>query len=343
MVGGGQGNVVTAQYSFIGGGNGNTINAPMATIGGGGQHTITFTGAEGTIAGGHVNRIEAYVAAILGGHDNIVGPGGEASAIGGGRNNMIDDRLAAIMGGQNNLITPHSPHAAIGGGELNTVNASHGTIPGGDMLITNPSYAQSAMGFFNAPRGMVPVRPMAPALTNDPLFMVGNGDILAGARSNAFEVSYNGHSVVYDENGSGGAGVGLFRAAIEGATYTDNVIYGWAEVAANGTVICNDFGIASIQHPAAGVYRVTLNMTDPTGMAVIIDCGAAVATIGTGTNPGTALPLAPPVGFQCAQIFTTNIRNNIFDVFITQRNPATGDCDMGVDLPFKFHVTGRPN
>jgi hypothetical protein len=256
MVGGGQGNVVTAQYSFIGGGNGNTINAPMATIGGGGQHTITFTGAEGTIAGGHVNRIEAYVAAILGGHDNIVGPGGEASAIGGGRNNMIDDRLAAIMGGQNNLITPHSPHAAIGGGELNTVNASHGTIPGGDMLITNPSYAQSAMGFFNAPRGMVPVRPMAPALTNDPLFMVGNGDILAGARSNAFEVSYNGHSTVYGVNGTGSG-----NAAIEGATYVDNIIYAWGDIAAGGG-INSDFGVLSVTG-GGGVYDVTINITDP--------------------------------------------------------------------------------
>lgn len=353
-IGGGEMNtiIMPAMHSFIGGGMTNSIEANLATIGGGGNNLITITAPEATIAGGHVNRIESYVGAIIGGHDNIIGPGSEAGVIGGGRNNFVDARMATIGGGQLNAIPLANDWSfigggignavfnvlgTIGGGDGNVVNADRGTIPGGDLLLTNASYAQSAMGFYNAPRGAVGFRPAAGMLTNDPLFMIGNGNVGAAVRSNAFEVSYNGHSVVYHNNGSG-----VLNAAIRGATYTDNIIYGWGEIAANGGVTC-DFGVLSVQHVAnSGVYRITLNNIAPAGGATAINCGAVVATLGTGANPPAMVPANPPAGTRCAYIYTTNIQNNVFDVYITEFNPATGDCDQGVDLPFKFHVTGRP-
>jgi hypothetical protein len=370
-IGGGQNNIVQGPHSTVSGGLDNQINSgPMATIGGGANHRISAP--EATIAGGHINEVRAYVGTIAGGHNNLVGIGGDAGFIGGGRNNTVDapvttiaggwmntvsntapegtiagghnnrvdSYVGAITGGHDNVVSTTSEAGFIGGGRNNTVNARIGTIPGGDWLLTNNSYAQSAMGFANAPRGAVGFRPAPMALTNDPLFMVGNGDLSALpmiTRGNAFEVSYNGHSVVSHTNGSGAA-----NSAVTGGTYEDNVIYGWAEVDANGALICNDFGIASIAHVAGtGVYRVTLNVTQPDGVtAATINCGAAVATLGTGTDPATSMPGAPPT-LSCAYIWTTNIVNNVFDVFITQRGPGN-DCSTGTDRPFKFHVTGRP-
>lgn len=317
-IGGGESNTINpgSDWSFIGAGANNTITGPMATIGGGEGHTITAP--EATIAGGHINTVDAYVGAITGGHNNHITVTGPQGTIGGGVFNVV----AAAYG-------------TVGGGQENTVSGSHATIPGGDLLTTTVSYAQSAMGFMNAPRGAVGVRPAPGALTDDPLFMVGNGDYAGGAivRSNAFEVSYNGHSVVYDVNGSGGAGAPPFRPAIKGATYTDNVIYGWAEVDMFGNLICDDFGVASIVHMGPGWYQITLNITDPDGITPrTISCGAAVATVGTGFDPGV-----PPTD-ECYHIRTSNIVNNTFDVIINQT--LGNECHL-VDQPFKFHVTGR--
>ncbi len=321
-IGGGEMNNVNigSDGSFIGGGMNNNITGNISTIGGGEGHTINAP--EATIAGGHRNTVNAYVSAIAGGHNNTITSTATHSFIGGGLLNVAS-----------------ANYSTIGGGQENTTNGSHTTIPGGDLLRTTASYAQSAMGFLNAPRGTVGIRPATGALTDDPLFMVGNGDYAGGGivRSNAFEVSYNGHSVVYDVNGTGGA-AGPGRPAIKGGTYTDNVIYGWSEVDQDGNLICDDFGVAEISHINTGVYRITLNISDPDGVtARTISCGAAVATIGTAMEPGADEP--PPV--ECAMIRTSIIMNNVFDVYITRITPDSGDCREGIDLPFKFHVTGR--
>ena len=312
FIGGGQGNVLdNGMQSTIGGGPMNLIQAPMATIGGGANNTITAGGAEGTIAGGHVNTVESYVAAIGGGHDNIATVNGTASFIGGGRANIADADLTAIGGGQDN----------------NTIG-SHTTIVGGDFNLTDPSYAQTIAGFFNAPRGAaVGVRPTAAvvAATDLPLFMVGNGDINAAipVRSNAFEVSYNGHSTVFDQNGQGSAG--LMRPAHRGARYDDNTIYGWGCIDAAGGIV-DDFGVATVAHvPGSGVYVITLNFLDPyTGAATFAGSICPVATIGDGNCGFISVTCPPGPGV------------NAFTV--TTMNPTCGP----EDLPFTFHVTARP-
>lgn len=310
FIGGGQNNTVQSSTGTIGGGLSNTITAgiQMGTIGGGGQNTVRA--AEATIAGGHRNTVESYVSTIAGGHDNLITRNSEAGFIGGGRGNTVD-----------------APLAVIGGGQENQANGTHTTIPGGDRLTTNRSYAQSAMGFYNAPRGSMGFRPNSGtiAASNDPLFMVGNGDINAGTPSNAFEVSYNGHSTVYGTNGSGGG-----NAAIEGATYVDNIIYAWGDIAAGGG-INSDFGVASVAG-GGGVYDITISITDPLGNPITINNASITATIVDSPDGENA----------CSMITTTQmgaIGANSFRIR-TYRLTADGGC-READLPFMFKVTGR--
>lgn len=303
FIGGGQDNSVDGPHSTIAGGMINNIaGVPMSTIGGGAGHVITAP--EATIAGGHNNRIDAYVGAITGGHDNVIGPNGEAGFIGGGRNNTVDARLAAIGGGQENL--------ALG---------THTAIPGGDLLRTDPSYAQIVMGFSNAPRGVaVGLRPGAAVIagTDGPLLMVGNG-VAGGTPSNAFEVSYNGHSTVFDINGSGTG-----RSAFKGATYADNVVYGWGEVdpGVPGLVV-SDFGVASVVSGGAGIYNVTLNYLDPyTGTATLNNL-VVTATLTNG---------------YCGFISVTVPAGPGNTFVVETKDPMCNHTDMS----FMFHVTGRP-
>lgn len=308
-ISGGQGNRTEASTSTIGGGLTNTITVAgrMATIGGGAENTITA--AEATIAGGHRNRVDSYVSAIGGGHDGRITANSNAGFIGGGYTNTVD-----------------APFATIGGGQENTARGTHTTIPGGDRLTTNPSYAQSAMGFFDAPRGAMGFRPNAAtiAASNDPLFIIGNGDVNANLPSNAFEVSYNGHSTVYGVNGSG-----TVNPSILGATYVDNVIYAWGEIDAGGAINA-DFGVSNVTPYGGGVYDVTINVTDPLGNPVTLTQASITVTIVDDAGDyGCAVVTASRIGVPAPNTFTVRTYMN------------NGEC-RPEDLPFMFKVTGRP-
>lgn len=320
-IGGGQQNNLGGSFSTISGGlnNSSDVNSPAATIGGGENNTIVTNGRYSTIGGGGDNSIQDMFAVI-----------------GGGRNNSSDNTSSqsVIGGGRDNTITNNGDYSAVGGGERNNAQGSHTTIPGGDRLNTNASYAQSAMGFFNKPRGSMPVQPSAAqiAISNDPLFMVGNGDVSAGVagRSNAFEVSYNGHTSVYGVNGSGGT-----NPSITGGTFSDNVILAWAEVPAGSgppptTVTPTaDFGTLTITRTAVGVYDVPLTITDPEGNPVILSGSSVTVTIADDFF-GT---------YSCYNITATPVGAagpNTFRVRITD-----GAC-LPDDAPFMFKVTGRP-
>ena len=339
-IGGGQNNVINAgsQGSVIAGGTNNNINGPISTIGGGDGHNINAP--EATISGGHFNTVNAYVGGINGGHNNVIGTDGDASFIGGGRFNLVDAPSGAIGGGNNNIINMGTPLSFIGGGEANIVDApfstigggqgnntigTHTTIAGGDMNLTDASYAQTVVGFFNAQRGAaVGFRPNALTIagTDGPLFIVGNGDgsLAVPVRSNAFEVSYNGHSTVFDNNGQGSAG--LARPAFRGARYEDNTTYAWGDIDGTGA-INNDFGVANVMYLGAGRYRVNLNYLDPiTGVAQLSQL-AVTATI---NDPACAI----------LRIVVATGPTNFFDVYIDDLS-----CNP-VDLPFHFQVMGRP-
>lgn len=355
VIGGGTDNEIasTAFYAIIGGGAGNMLSGEVGVIAGGSSNTILSTGNKGFIGGGSGNMVRGEVSVIGGGSENAILTLANYAAIGGGESNTIANAYGAIGGGRGNEITSAALYAVIGGGLSSLADADYGTvgggaehivvagadygtisggfgnrvegeystIVGGELLQTEASYAQVAAGFYNAPRGNVPYQPSAGALTNDPLFMVGNGDVGASVRSNAFEVSYNGHSTVYHSNGMGAA-----APAIRGATYTDNVIYAWGLIDGDGTVVC-DFGVLSVNHSGPGTYEIEINLTDPEGNQIPMDCMAITATVkGDQCGLATASPNGggPPASFT---VFTHQL--------------GGGNCEFE-DMPFMFHLTGRP-
>lgn len=326
-IGGGFGNTVTGGYGAIGGGQGNQVGQMSSTIAGGQDNIINDCFDLCFIGGGLSNLISGGRSAIGGGEDNTIPVSATHAFIGSGRNNLAGAYYSAIAGGDGNNISTSAMHASIGGGEANTAGGSHTTIPGGDNLLTNASYAQSAMGFFNAPRGMVANRPVPGGLTDDPLFMIGNGDYNVGnpVRSNAFEVSYNGHSVVYDANGNTNGGG---RIPIEGGTYTDNITYAWGDIAAGGA-INSDFGVVNVANAPVGTYTITINVQDPLGNPVTLNNGSVTATVidNFGSHGCTSISVSQ-LGIPGPNQFMVRTYQGL-------------DCQP-TDLPFTFKVTGRP-
>lgn len=371
-ISGGEGNQINREYGTIAGGQDNFIDdtSPYATISGGSANNVGTGGDHSTVGGGSANNIAGpygtisgglnnaadvnSVAAVIGGGElntittngrySTIGGGGDNNiqdnygTISGGRNNTIDNTsgIATIGGGRDNIISNNGDFSTVGGGEGNNTQGSHTTIPGGDLLTTNPSYAQTAVGFFNKPRGSMGVRPNAAtiAASNDPVFMVGNGNVSggSGARSNAFEVSYNGHTSVYGVNGT-------TAPSITGGTFVDNVIYAWADVprtTIGGPVApLSNFGVQSINRIAAGVYDVTIAVTDPAGNVVALPNASVTATIVEDN-------ILSPIG--CGMIVTSHIGAaglpaNTFRLWTY--NLTSGSC-APADRAFMFKVTGRP-
>jgi hypothetical protein len=195
-------------------------------------------------------------------------------------------------------------------------NGLAAAIPGGDNL-TAQSYGQSVVGVLNIPRGnMIP----SGTPNDDPVFIVGNG--IQGTPSNAFEVSYNGHSTVFQN--TGGA-----VPVVHGATYTDNIIYAWGNVDQDGNPIC-EFRVEKIAPLGPGWYQVLMHIIDSDGNDVPLNCGSVTATIGSKNKPGNGWSDV------CRHIGVSQIENSVFDVYISDR-----ECNP-VDEFFNFKVTGRP-
>lgn len=352
MIGAGFGNELTnstsggdATNSVIGGGNSNKISDIAGFIGGGENNAIAFGGYSGVIGGGRLNEVYADGGVVGGGYTNSVQS--TQSFIGSGAFNTVQGAtdFGVIGGGTGNLIVEGSQVGAIGGGAGNRIDGTgmsyphlmHGTIPGGDNLISQ-SYAQTVLGAWNLPKGSMSGRQIIAGDTRDPIVIVGSGywddPGQTMQRFNAFEVSYDGHSVVYDENGTGTAPSG--KKAIRGATYTDNVIYSWGNavpntMAQNVNIEC-DFGVRFVQYLGIGHYQFTMAIEKPnddgTFSPMFIDCGSVTATL---------LYDASPEFMGCAFIKTTRVSGNKFDVYIFDQN-----CNH-IDMPFTFKVTGRPS
>ncbi len=327
FIGAGDNNYTENYYNIIGSGRGNQINGTFNFIGNGVFNTIsTELSAIATGADNHISSGHSFIGS---GRRNQIN--GLFSFIGSGAGNSAEADYTVIGGGIGNI--NQSIYATIGGGIGNraTNSAPAGTIPGGDNLLVQ-SYGQTAVGVWNAPRGNVPFRFGGQLRTNDPIFMVGNG--FAPGRSNAFEVSYNGHSTVYHTNGQG-------TPAIIGATYTDNITYAWGDIGWNGATIVrnSDFGVLSITRQGAGWYRVKMTLTTPTDVPTNLNAASVTASISTNAAPGGMFA-------KCRYITVSRINAaNEFDVFITEQRINAGtmmlDC-VNVDDSFMFKVTGRP-
>ncbi len=339
-VGGGFKNEAIGTKSTVGGGDNNHADADWSTVGGGLENKATHSIS--TVAGGSSNRAAREGATIGGGVENeAYGP---RSVISGGQHGLIDNlgENSVISGGYYN--TMKAAFAAIGGGSGNLVEnngtlvALNAAIPGGDNLIAQ-SYAQTVIGYYNYPAGSLTARPNR-AMTNainDPLFIIGNGDhstLPNPTRSNAFEVSYNGHSTVFDVNRT-------VRDPFYGATYTDNILYSWGRVSgATKNIVPNqEFGVVSVIPGAAiGVYKVSIRVLDPhTSAPVALTEGSVTATL-VDDEGSEETPIV------CGSITSSPIT---FAAGLNTFIVKTGSLGVGGTCApewrsFMFKVTGRP-
>lgn len=338
-VGGGyQNRIWNNTSSFIGGGYINKVEnlSDYGTIGGGYKNLINYDGNYNTIGGGKWNKIDsnADYSFIGGGDWNYIRA--DWATIGGGYWNKIttSSDFGTIAGGDTNRV--EKKWGTVGGGELNVVtsNGEHATIPGGRENIAQ-SYGQTVVGVFNRAVGSATAsdfntQPIALPKGDEPLFIVGNGK--SGSRSNAAEISNNGHLTVYDVNGSGGATI-PGRPMLKGSTYKDNVIYAWGHVNYQAAfpqyIVVSDFATAAVAHvPNTGDYVITLNITDPvTNLAYnLVDAAVTATLVDNESNEQTL----------CSFINVTRVVGNVFTVKIRYGT----DCSR-IDRSFMFHVTGR--
>jgi hypothetical protein len=347
---GGDTNSAFSKYSFIGGGDSNVTFLDYSVVGGG--HKNNSNGDYATILGGRYNNAYNTEATILNGTSNnalgyasFVGTGdtnraeGEGSFIGSGKFNIAKNFGFIGSGGGYLTIPVTGGTANVHAG--NQANAPGTAIPSGFGLIANGT-SQTVVGHYNKPLGN-PFTQFNLLQGNDRLFVVGNGRINGTdtniIRTNGFEISKNGHSIVFhndsiDEHGNP-------NPAIEGARYIDNTNIAWGNVSAAG-VLQQGFGVQSVSivtgHTA--VYRVFLNYIDPyTGLAVGIVNGSAVTvTVLDPCHQAAATPVQ--------QLPGTN--TNYFDVTVVARqlvfqppNNWVLTCDEAPN-GFMFDVLGRP-
>lgn len=366
-IGGGRFNQATTQFATIGGGDSNRISVgKWATIGGGRNNVATANhasilggvdnqanGVETSVVGGRANKADGVGAFIGGGQGNY--SGATYSVIGGGNLNSTDvqSQNNVIGGGYNNAIKDHSDFNMIGGGVDHIIYAGSGynviagggghrilanvglaSIVGGEHNIAQ-SWGQTVMGVYNVQKGNVPFHygGLFPQNFQDPILIVGNGDTNHNKRSNAFEVSYSGHTTVFHDNGP-------VDGAIKGATYTDNVVYAWGNVPMNGIPVTCGFGVKNVIKRGLGWYEIEVNTVLPfpnNTTRVNLSCASITATINSGTGPGSQHG-------QCIFITASQIDplTNKFDIYTTAQsfNGFGLECKP-VDAPFNFKVTGR--
>jgi hypothetical protein len=395
-IAGGSYNTISSTFGIIGGGDRNTIGTSAngsviaggttnlidfdgnSFIGGGSNNHITHWG-NSVIGGGTSNLIDgAGTATIAGGSINkILGNGAHFSTAGGGALNTIEGSRGVIDGGWENSIAIGADLSVIGGGTKNRVNVVEGVILGGENNRTTLA-GQVVGGYWNETRGINPMTMTlafgAATLTaagfgnatfDAPLVAIGNGNGITGVRHNAFEVSYNGHSVVTDINGPGFA---AGRPAIQGATYDDNIVYAWGNIDAAGG-ITSEFGVHEVKLvtiptlPPRFKYLVVLDQIlndgapGPGTQRVFTD-GSVTATLEAPTptyTDTTSLEFRNEFYEDCSTITTTKlfpinlggVWHTAFVVYISMKsNPTpqqpTSYC-KSIPHSFMFKVCGRRN
>jgi hypothetical protein len=345
-------------HNVIVGGETNIIEAPTVAniaidhnfIGGGMTNRIMYTTEDfptvySAIVGGMGNIVMETESFVGGGLNNSATE--ENTFVGGGEGNVANSPHSSVVGGKSNTITGlYSLASTIGGGRNNKIinNGVSSDIPGG-VGLTAQCYVQTVIGSYNIPTGNfdggVPfdtrynnvITPLDPP--DQPIFLIGNGT--SDTSSNAFEVSYNGHSIVTHTNGV------LQQRTIKGATYTDNIVRAWGEVTAAGAFVAGTgFGVSQVLPIALNQYQVWLdNMVDDNGNNVLLVNASVTATIeatNTNTDPGCATIVISPIG----AALRLGVMTNFFMVWTHSLNLAATPptCDQ-TRYPFAFKVCGR--
>ena len=345
VIGGGRSNYVNFPYSVLVGGQSNTVNAEHSFMGGGSLDTIGSPSQFSVIEGGRDNRIYSYgyIYTLVLGSDAAIGDFDNGySTIGGGLGNNIRSTLGVIAGGVWNKIdtggvlsvvsggqldTIKSALAAIGGGVLNSVTSSGmgAAIPGGIGLVAQ-SLGQFVAGTYNIPNGGLTPSP------DDALAIFGNGE--KAARSNAFEISYNGHTTVYGKNDNTYTSPG--HIPTYGATYTDNTVVAWGDVKADGSTNA-DLGIYNITHlPNSGIYVITLKIKDPTSPGSYVTLSSASITVSEQDNTDPSSNIFAGGAATSSQIGVGGTNS-----FVVRTYNELGIPPQLWDLPFFFKVCAR--
>jgi hypothetical protein len=393
-IAGGMDNTASEKGSAIGGGEANQTLGEFATISGGSNNTADL----GAFIGGG-ERNTANTGEVLG--FNVIGGGGFNATsgaynfIGGGgkpntdwedgdplpaslstEGNTIQGDFSNIVGGARNLIDDPVRYGSIGGGWKNNITSNFfGTIPGGYGLFCN-SFARTVLGSFNINTTSATESNFQTAAFEDRrIFIIGNGkpeiemplpdpDVPA-VRHNAYEVSYNGHSIVYDNlgvdwqvvypdplpPGTATAVAVSTRPAVKGARYVDNTPIAWGRVhvepappALPIVTVTAGYGVKAVSPVVVGTYKIELDYIDPyvsTPTQVRADRGSSVVATIEGTDNG----------YNCLFINTVpvswNITSNRNECFVkickqTFTAPSTLNCSAE-DHDFMFVVFGRPD
>jgi len=103
-------------YTVIGGGFGNVTSAQNATIGGGQRNTAS--GFSATVAGGALNVSSSAFSSVAGGTENAAS--GPSSTVGGGSGNVASAGFSAIAGGSQNVASGVT--SVIPGGTMNVAS-----------------------------------------------------------------------------------------------------------------------------------------------------------------------------------------------------------------------------
>ncbi len=413
-IGGGQSNKidVNSDHSLLGGGDSNIVQSNYSTLGGGLKNKIDVSSDHSVLVGGDSNNVRAPFSVLGGGTENLIdasasnGNAKYGSILGGDTNRI--QALEASFGVTSTLLPQY---ASIGGGLLNdaeghfaTVSGGRGnkavgkyaTIPGGYMLdardfqtvigIANFQYPSTSttgnsaiLNNTGAPTGSADVMPGG----DDRAFIIGNGTVDAtgtvATRSNAFEVSNNGHSIVFNERGScgaidytpaGGTGPGGLNSnggpagannppgtdspPIMGGTYRDNVVYAWGDVAPdpngvggkndptdiNQVNVLSEFGVHSVKRAGLGQYVIELNIQKPDGTANQPFQPGATVPAGSLNSPAGVLL---PVGY--GQYLAASVQVTLIDDgwnWLTNGCPSNGgtSCNFAVPNVSRIYLDG---
>lgn len=295
-------NAISIQMGFIGGGKSNSIggllNAPnqfgsFCVIAGGQNNHI----GGGTVVGGTPIGLNGV---LRGGA--VVNPADDAT-IAGGASNISSAPYTFIGGGLGNKTMPSGTSdgsgATIAGGWNNIASYRFSNIPGGINLTTSAE-AQTVIGAGNIDAGHAHLIYWTGFAPNDDRVLEIGSPYWSGTNwvtNNAFEVSYNGHSIVYHTNGSS---MGTGAVVLQGATYVESPVYAWGEFDAAGGEM-SSFGVSQVislvpNGAPPGTYLVTLAPADPHGGATpdVTRASITVTIVNDLTSDITSQPASPP-------------------------------------------------
>ena len=284
-------NQVTANYGTIGGGNMNSVSGPEGTVAGG-----VFNHAEGlssTVSGGSSNEAEGRSAIVPGGSSNQAV--GDYSFAAGYKAEALHDGAfvwSGFFSGSDVPFTSTAPRQflirASGGVGVGT-NAPQGAFHTNDPIVDRPDLVVG--GASNDDDGIIA---SDPALPSSDLHLVSNGGVGIKLDSNSDEpsalffindgeedplliVSESGRTGVLELRVDETATAGAFEAEddlgdtdtpVEGGVYRDNVVYAWAHVQGNGSVV-SSFG-CTVTRTGTGTYTISYKRTLGSGASPIV-------------------------------------------------------------------------